>query len=318
MLLPGLRKLKNQYGFESKSDRIYGFHKDCFIQILECQGKKVLYIDFPVKLDAEDWAKVESWHRKGYATELERFDGEDDLGSIHMDFREAFLPFKVAKIAEIIDDLTNHIANKYPDAHNRCQGNGCTHQHEETVKVYEMDGVLLPLCSECAKEVAADFEQANADFNEQPNNYEQGALLAAVFSIPGLLFPVIMYALGRLSSLAGIVFFYLAMKGYLWAKGKMDRVGVCIIALISLAFSALGTYIGFLSQVVKELGDLERFAEAPMSDKIGCAIELLDDPEVHASLMKDLTTTLILCVVSIAIVGYPFFKSAGKSSIKEA
>jgi hypothetical protein len=311
MLLPGLKKLKNRYDFKVNHGNVYGFRKECFVMLMEGQGKKLLWIDFPQKLDKDDVAKVESWHRKGYASELTII--EDDC--VQMEFKEVFLPFKVAKIGEIIDDLTDYSASKYPDAHHKCHCDGCTNY--DSLQVYEVDGIPTPLCPECAKSLKADAAEQNAAFDELANNYEQGALLAAVFSIPGILVSVLFYALGRLSSASGIVYFFLAMKGYTWAKGKLNKVGICIISLISLAFSALGTYVGFIFSLVKEMGDAEELAEATMGEKIEFAVALMKDPEVHSAFTHDLVMTLFLCGLSIAYAMYTSWKSVGKSKIEQ-
>lgn len=314
MLFPGLKKLRNQFGFQDNGHCVYGFRQNSFVMFADGQGMKVLSFFFPVELDADDVAKVKSWYRKGYATELAAEVGDYNVS---MEFKEVFLPYKTSRMAEIITDLTDYVANKYPDAPRRCLGRDCDGQPDGDLQIFEIDGVPTPLCAACAKRYQVAVDEVNSAFEEQPNNYEQGALAAAAFSVPGILLSLLLYALGRLSSVTGLVYLYLAMKGYTWARGKMNKVGVCIIALISLAFSALGTYVGFVFQLVRQFSEQEQLADSSLGERVSYALELVEDPEVHSILVRDEIMTLFLCVVGIAYYFYLMFRSAGKASVKK-
>lgn len=317
MLFPGLRKLKNQYGLKSKSHALYGFHKNCFIQIFDRPGKKELWIDFPVKLDEEDLTKIESWQRKGYATELTCISDENKDGCFIMEFKEQFVSFKVAKIAEIIDDLTNYIAAKYPNTHKKCRGKDCTAPAGTPIDIYDLYGIPTHLCQECATKYQKKIEEANEAFEKMNDNYLLGAAAAIVFCIPGLLVSTFFIFLGRLAAVTCLVYFALAKTGYNWAKGKWDKIGALILGTISLAYTVWGTIVGTLFSIMWEISKKEEFAETSIGERFDFSIKILKEPEVQANLTKDQTFMLTLCSIGLIALLYSQLRFSGKSKISK-
>ena len=152
--------------------------------------------------------------------------------------------FKIAKIKEVIEDIVDYIANKYPKAKISCSGDDCL--AAEGLGVYDVHGVPLPMCGSCAQRLENAIENTYEEEKLQPDNYLQGIAAAALFPVPGILLTFFFFMLGRVAGASGLLYFYLAQKGYTRAKGKLNKVGVFIISIISIIYTIAGTYISYV------------------------------------------------------------------------
>ena len=315
MLLPGLKKLGNQLGFKRNGDYCYGYVKNCFVTLFEGKNVKMVGFRTPVVIDEDDKQKFLSWQKKGYASQI--LFSEDPSRYVEFSFPERFWPYKISKIKEVIEDMVNYMAEKYPDVPFKCSCSDCEADENTPVHIYELNGEPTPLCEKCAKEINQNFEVQNDAINHVPDNYLQGALAAAVASVPGILVSLLFYHMGKIAAVTGLVYYFLATQGYNWAKGKMDKIGVIIISAVSLAFSAIGTYVGYLIDVTNGLTEFEVYSTMPFLERLEVASTIIQDPEVQTELNGELAKTLILCGACIVYSMHTSWKSVGKSKIKQ-
>ena len=305
-----LKKLNETLGFKSNEVFLYGFLKNTFVIIHEDEDNKIcVSVRFPIELDDSDTGRIKSWEKDGYAKKVEK--DPDDATSVDLEFKSS----NSDKIKEVLEDISGYIAEKYPEAKIQCYGKDCT---ETNIDIYELSGVPVPLCEKCAKEMEKDFEKANIEEEAAPGNYLRGFLGASLFSIPGILVSFIFIMLGKIAAIAGLAYYYLALKGYTWAKGKFDKIGVLIVSVTSLLFVVIGTYISVVADIAFEMKKIDEFADKPMSDLFLFAFAFAQTPEVASDIKKDIYLALLVCGICIVLYAFQAFKSAGqKLTIKK-
>ena len=314
MIFPGLKKLRNQLGFKDNGTFCYGYVKNSFFTFADGPNIKLLSVWTPEVLDKDDKAKIQSWQKKGYASQVSF--SVDSARHVEITFSEKFIPFKVKKIKEVIEDISDYIADKYPNSEARC----CLCDNAATsnvkVRIFEFAGEPMPICEDCANKIQKDLEAEIEEFDRQPDNYLQGAATAAVFSIPGILGSVFFFTIGRIAGVMGLIYYALALKGYSWAKGKLDKTGITIISLISLVFSILGTYVGYAIDIARELSNNPDFCNDSFFERFSAAFKVMEIPEVHTELNKNLAITLIVCGICIAFQIYKVWETLPKSKVE--
>lgn len=314
MVFPGLKKLSQEFGFKNNGTYFYGFINNTYVIFADGANQKNVSFRFPIELDEDDKKKILSWKRKGYAKSIDFFD--DQSFDVYIVFTEYFLPFKISKIKEVIEEITGYIKQKYPQEKSKCSGDNCI--ETDGVNIFDIDGIPLPMCSSCAKRLETKIENEYEDFRLQPNNYLQGSIAAIVFSIPGILVTFILFLSGRIAGASGLVYFYLSQKGYVWAKGKMNKIGALIVSLISLLYTAVGVYLSYIAVIVKELLKLPEIKGYPIFELVKLSLESVKKPEVKKELLTNIYLSLFVCGTCILISMIQLLKSTGKIKIKKA
>lgn len=315
MTFPGLRKLAGEFGFANNGTYFYGFIHNTYVIMADGKNKKIVQMIFPCKIDQSDKEKILSWKKKGYAKSIDF--GEEQFFEVQITFAEYFLPFKIEKIKEVVQDIANYIKEKYPDEKPKCTGKEC--QADSELEIYSVDGIPLPLCSSCAKKMQSDIERAYEEENLKPNNYIQGLLGALTFPIPGIFLTYIFFMLGRIAAASGLVYFLLAQKGYTWAKGKLNKIGILIISLSSIFYTIAGTFVSYVACIVKEILKDPSVKGVPLTEIIKYTVNtVLTEEEARAEIIKNCIMSLLLCGIVIVINTVKLFSASGKTKIEKA
>lgn len=313
MIFPGLRKLGNELNFENNGTYIYGFLNNTFVMFSDGANQKIVTFKFSTKLDEDDKKKILFWKKKGYAKSIEFL--ENQTFDVSIIFTEYFIPFKISKIKEVIEDITDYMKNKYSNSMPKCCGDNCISNSK--LSVYDIEGIPIPLCPSCANKLENLIETEKEDFEQQPNNYLQGTLLAILFSIPGIFVTFIFLLLGKIAAISGLVYFFLAQKGYMWAKGKMNKIGIIIISLVSLLYTAIGMYVSYIAIIVKELFNYPDMKGFSIIELIKITLMSLKEPEIKKELLSNIYLSLFVCGIFIVIKMFETFKENKKSNIKK-
>lgn len=306
-----LKELNETLGFKSNDVFLYGFQRNTLVIIHEDENNRIcVSVRFPIELDESDMERIKSWEKDGYAKKVG--NDPDDKTSVDFEFKSS----NKDKIKEVLEDISGYTAEKYPEAKIQCYGKDCT--EDTNIDIYEVNGVPIPMCEKCAKELEKDLEKANIEEEAAPGNYLRGFLGAALFSIPGILVSFIFIMLGKIAAIAGFVYYLLAHKGYLWAKGKYDKIGVLIISVTSLLFVVIGTYISVVADIAFEMKKIDELADKPMSDLFLYAFAFAQTPDVASDIKKDIYLALFVCGICIVLYAFQAFKAAGqKLTIKK-
>lgn len=313
MIYPGLKKLGKELGFENNGHLVYGFINNTYVAFMDGSNRKFVYFRFPSDLDEEDKNKLLSWKKKGYAKTVTFL--ENNIFDVEFEFTEYFVPFKISKIKEVIEDIANYINEKYADKKPVCCGDNCN--QTENLVFYDVDTVPVFFCPSCKMKLENRINNEYEELQEQPNNYLKGTAASILFSIPGHLVTFIFFWLGKIAAVSGLLYFFLAQKGFIWAKGKLNKIGVLIISLLSLINTVIGTFISYIAVVVIKILKLPEAEGVPVASLIRFSLESLQDNEVRRELFVNLGLSLILCGIFIVIKMIELFKTSGKIKINK-
>ncbi len=222
-------------------------------------------------------------------------------------------PFALKKLPGVIDECAQPVfeflrTGFYRSACSNCQSTSAA------VKLYEVNGYAEYLCEACAAARRSGLEANQVSAKAQKSNFFPGLAGAILGSLAGIALWVLVYYLGYIAGLAGLLMAVLALKGYEKFGGALDVKGVitCIVVLIlavifanklswSLeAYSALKEYGWTFGECFRELG------------------YILEESDLTGSYYGDLAIGLILtaaCTVGTIISA--FRKSTGKFSFVE-
>ncbi len=313
MIYPGLKKLGKELGFENNGHLVYGFINNTYVAFMDGSNRKFVYFRFPSDLDEEDKNKLLSWKKKGYAKTV--IFSEGNIFDVEFEFTEYFVPFKISKIKEVIEDIANYFNEKYADKKPVCCGDNCN--QTENLVFYDVDTVPVFFCPSCKMKLENRINNEYEELQEQPNNYLKGTAASILFSIPGHLVTFIFFWLGKIAAVSGLLYFFLAQKGFIWAKGKLNKIGVLIISLLSLINTVIGTFISYIAVVVIKILKLPEAEGIPVASLIRFSLESLQDNEVRRELFVNLGLSLILCGIFIVIKMIELFKTSGKIKINK-
>lgn len=314
MIFPGLKKLGKEFGFKNNGTFIYGFINNTYIMFADGQNQKNVWFRFHTELDEKDKQKIESWEKKGYAKKVVFL--EENSFDVEFFFMEYFIPFNIEKIKEVIEDITKYMSEKYPQLKIKCSGDNCFSNTE--LDIYEVNSVPLPMCTTCARRLVSSLERTYEEEKLQANNYIQGIIGAIIFSIPGILLTYFFFRLEKIAAASGFVYYYLAQKGYIWAKGKFNKIAVFILSIISLVYTALGILISYIIFIMKEVLKDPSLKGIPVIDVFRITLEvILKDIEVRKELLKNIYLPLFVCGICIIINTIQSLKSTGKIKVKK-
>lgn len=311
MLYPGLKKLAGELEFKNNGTIHYGFVKNSYVIFADGANQKNVWIQFAKTPDDDDKAKINSWTKKGYAKKIEFLD--DDSFHIKITFAEYFIPFKISKIKEVIIDICDYFAEKYPDAKITCsQCNTST-----DTAIYEIANVPMPVCSSCAASIASKIEEIYEEEDAKENNYVAGTLTAIIFALPAILAHIFFFVLGRIAAITGALYYFLAQKGYSKAGGKQNKVAVLIIAVISFLYTILGTIVGYTANLFIEAKKIPEFKGLANSELFRIVLSVFNDPEVRSELRSNILLSLFICGIVIVVYMFQGFKDTKKVDVKK-
>ncbi len=141
-------------------------------------------------------------------------------------------------------------------------------------------------------------------------NVLAGIIGALLFSLAGGICWFVLYQIGFLAGISGLVGIVCAITGYTIFAKKISIKGIIISALAAVLVMALAWYLCLCFDVYKAFKD-----SAPISfiDAVKIAPEFLKDGEVAGAYIKDLIIGLLLCIAG----AFSFVKNVFKN-IKQA
>lgn len=314
MVFPGLKKLGKELDFKNNGTFIYGFIGNTYVMFGDGSNQKNVWFRFPVSVDEETKQKISEWNKKGYAKEIKFL--EDNSFDVELTFVEYFKPYKVSKIKEVILDITDYVNKKYDGEKPKCTGENCTVSNN--LEIFNVGKLPLPMCHDCIQRLQNKVDDSYEEFENEPNNYLQGSILAFIFALPGILLTFFFMILGRIAGISGFLYFFLAQKGYIRAKGKYNKIGVIIISAISFILTFVGTYLGYVGMILKNLLSYPEMKSIRFIELVKSAFEAVKIPELKNELFVNEKLALLICGICIVSSMIQAFRSTGKIKIRKA
>lgn len=141
-----------------------------------------------------------------------------------------------------------------------------------------------------------------------------GIVGAFLFSLAGGILWYVLYQVGFLAGISGVVGVFAAVRGYSFFAGKKSVKGVVISVVIAVLVLIVAWYLCLASDLYQACKDWYAAGEIDYMptffESVASAYSFLAEPEVALAYLKDLGIGLLLCV-------WASFSSV-KNSIKEA
>lgn len=147
----------------------------------------------------------------------------------------------------------------------------CAMKFDETnKKCCVINGVRITLDNECISEINQEIESRNKEFDSQPNNISKGLGGALIGALVGAIITFILFLLGYVATISGIVAVWLGCFLYKKFGGKANAYMYAIVSGVTLVF-LLGTcllmYIQVSSVLIENKTGIEAFKEAMLQNE---------------------------------------------------
>jgi hypothetical protein len=208
-----------------------------------------------------------------------------------------------------IDDLVKFFYSicKYvkPPMPDKCEGSECASPYHKELTLIFINRFPLTMCRECIARIDDINKKAEEEYKKQPDNLLVGSLygLVAMF-IGAIVWALIQIFLDRIGAVFAVLIFFFIVKAMDYAKTKRTFKSLFVAAILSLAGSVIGTYIGFAGYLFRE----GKF-EIKLNEFIWLAKKIIDNPEL-------ISDTIFFSL--IGLVPYLFITwNANRSNLKK-
>lgn len=135
----------------------------------------------------------------------------------------------------------------------------------------------------------------------EKENVLAGTVGALLFSLAGGVLWFLLYQIGFLAGISGLIGVICAIKGYAIFAKKESLKGVIISVIAAIAVMILAWYLCLSKDVYDAYQDWHAAGEVDFtvtfSEAVRGAHLFLEDPEVAMAYLKDLGIGLLLCVI---------------------
>lgn len=173
-----------------------------------------------------------------------------------------------------------------------CEGCGT----ESGLNLYQVDGYGHMLCSSCYSNVAGQIQQNALKKKQQGSGNVIGGIVGALLgSLIGVAAWVLIYQLGYISALGGLVMVICSMKGYELLGGRLNKLGIAITCIVSILMLLFAEYICLSIEIYKVYNDWS--SPITFTDAFYSVPFFLNEPEVMGAVVKDLLIGFVLMAV---------------------
>lgn len=150
---------------------------------------------------------------------------------------------KIPNLAKNIPGAVNAVVDPVMDylrSHYYVSGCESCGSAEKTIECYEINGGHHYLCPDCADGIDVALAENQRDVRSQKSNLLTGLVGAFIGSLLGGALWILIYKLGYIAGVAGLVTGVCALKGYEMLGGHVDRKGVvgCVVIMLITIFFA--------------------------------------------------------------------------------
>lgn len=166
-----------------------------------------------------------------------------------------------------------------------------------------VNGVPIKLHRACRERMFADAKREEAYAKENDTGtYGAGFLGALLGSVAGAIVWALIFLLGRIAVVGGIVIAWLSAKGYDLMHGKQGKGKIAIVLILSLLGVLLGTFGGYFAELTKEVisGELTGYTVGQVPGLIVTLFLLV--PEFQAEFVKNLGIGFLMAALGIYII----------------
>ena len=203
----------------------------------------------------------------------------------------------------LLDGVTGYLATYgYQSCCSVCGSTQCD------LGTYSINGSCRSICSVCFGKMQENIATAQADIKAKPGNYVTGIVGALLGSLIGVNAWVLVYQLGYIAAIVGLIMAVCTIKGYQLLGGKLNIAGViiCVVIMIGMLYLAenIAITIDLYNSLTASYGYtfFETFRMIP---------ELMGlDAEFSGAVLQELLMGYIFMAVGSASMIYNAYKQA--------
>lgn len=183
-----------------------------------------------------------------------------------------------------------------------CQSNGllpCCEScgTEFGLSLYQIDGEGHMFCSDCYNKVSGQIQQTMNRKKKQGSGNVIGGIIGALLgSLLGVAAWVLIYQAGYISALGGLLMVICSMKGYELLGGRLNKLGITITCIISVAMLFAAEYLCLGIEVFKVFKENTRLSVSFM-EALQNVPTFLTEPDIAGYIFRDMAIGLVLLVV---------------------
>lgn len=138
------------------------------------------------------------------------------------------------KVPELVNGVMEPILN-FLMTNGYASGCGCCGSNTAALNCWSVNAELFYLCDECAEEVSQSLKENQVAAKAKKGNFLAGIVGAVLGALIGCAAWVLIYKLGYIAGIAGLIMGICAMKGYELLGGHLDKKGVIASIVIMIA-----------------------------------------------------------------------------------
>lgn len=138
------------------------------------------------------------------------------------------------KVPEVVNSIMEPVLS-YLMSNGYRTGCGCCGDATGNLNCWSVNGELIHLCDGCVEEVGQALKDAQTATKARKSNFLAGLVGAVLGALIGCVAWVLIYQLGYIAAIAGLIMAVCAMKGYELLGGHLDRKGVIASIVILIA-----------------------------------------------------------------------------------
>ncbi len=149
---------------------------------------------------------------------------------------------------------------------------------------------------------------------ECAENVIAGIVGALLFSLAGAVVYFILYMMGYIASISGLIGVVCAVKGYTLFSSKESKKGIVIATVIALLMIVLSSYLCLAYEIYDvyktgfEAGEMDFSLTFPES--VRAVPFFLEEPDIRGSYISDLLFSLFFCLIGCGSFVMNKFKNA--------
>lgn len=158
-------------------------------------------------------------------------------------------------------------------------------QQEKSVHVCQMQGAMELVCDDCLNK----YQTIKPGII--PVHFSRGLVGLFGGSIIGMIIWILIYQLGYVAGISGLLMAYLCIKGYEKFAGRLDKKGLFLSIIISVVMLAIAELICFNLEIANAF-------HLSFTEALEVLPEMLDESSVQEAIFQDLAFGYIFMLVA--------------------
>lgn len=184
------------------------------------------------------------------------------------------------------------------------------------VSAYDINGEVQYICPSCVQRMNYQLENAKQQKSLESSNLLPGIIGAVLFALAGAVVWVLIYSIGYIAGLAGVLIVLAAMKGYQIFGKYLDKKGVIISIIVSLVIVFAANHISWIVACYKAYRDAGR--NLSFGRVVKRFSRVMTELDIWGYYYKDLIIGYLLSfVASFSLAAKAFRDASGGYSIKK-